>query len=312
MTEEVVSIVMVLEPNAELQPSQLTKLSMYLDAHFPYFEVLLIDNGTSLDIENLLSAGKAIRCLHTAKTHFKEEVYSIGIESAIGDYIVFLPSYIEDYSIINESISLICNSSAPTYIIGQQSQKTPKSVLRAFSYKVLLYLSGVRYSAYSSDFRVLNRTHVNLVLNNTLSSSFLFFRIARVGFKPKYIEEKNRRVLNESMFSSIHKFLRLLIDNSNKPLRAVSIIGLTLSILLLFSSLFSFIVLPGNQKIIFFAFFMVSSFLFIGFAIIGEYIFRLQNLIEQKQKDFIVFESLGNKAIETTDLNIEFEGGNNE
>jgi len=287
--ETFVSIVLILEDwNTTFSP-YLTDLSHYLDQRYSDYEIVIIDQNIKpfplVLQKELLKNISAVRWIKLAFPVDMDVALSAGIENAIGDFVLLLRPSIDPIDIIDDMIQ----ESATGYDIMVGVAEHPRTVGYKIARKIgnaVLHSINYHIPKNATPVRCLSRRAINTVLRTGQLSHQFFIKIANTGYPTKnysYLLLNPESLEKRTLFSGIAQSLQLMVFNSTKPLRWISMLGVLGSFFAFIFALYSIVVnifknnvTEGWTSMVFFTSFLFMI-LFIILAFLGEYMARLLN-----------------------------------
>ena len=286
-----VSATAVLQNNADVLVEFVHDLSNVLQQHYSNYEILLIDNGsvdqTSYLVRELLNKVPCVRYLPLTRRVEGEMAVQVGLDAAIGDYVVNLNP---DYDPPAELVSMINQSRLGTdVVIGVDQQPDRRGIVYRTLQKIFVILCqrllNVNFVEGTTGFRVLTRHAVNSLVNVRQRRRFFAILTTDIGLTTSlHIYSRISRSgkwKNRSLPQAILSELSALVHNSITPLRMATGLGLVGSLLSLAYSfdtigiyLFKSDVMPGWTTLSL----LISglfAMMFLILAFMGEYVGRL-------------------------------------
>lgn len=315
--ETFVSAVLVLDSvNINDFKSYLEELQDYLDQLYSDYEIVIIDqnntNISSILQKELLEAIPSIRWIKLAFPVEMDVALSAGIENAIGDYVVLLRPTVDPIEIIEGMIK--GNSNGYDVIIGiaRRPRTLGYRIVRKLGNKIL-HSINYHIPKNATPVRSLSRRAINMILCVGQINHQFFVRVSNTGYLTKNYEYellKSNRLKKTNLFSGIKQTAKLMIFNSTKPLRWMSIVGLVGSFSAFMFTLYSIVinliknnVIEGWTSIVFFSSFLFMI-LFIILAFLGEYMARLLNETGKQKSYYISSEETSTVMLETDRFNV--------
>jgi dolichol-phosphate mannosyltransferase/undecaprenyl-phosphate 4-deoxy-4-formamido-L-arabinose transferase len=267
---------------------ELTKrIKQVMDSNNYNFEILFIDDGSS-NPETLNTMKKvqndteaSITIITFFKNAGQQAAILAGINNAKGSFLITMDGDLEHRP--EDLASMIDKQKVEDYdvVFGNFKEKTHGPIKKFFSYiytsierNILKYPEGTKRSA----FWIMKREVGSEVLKfNTLnpSLSVLIIKVTNHIGSAEIVQGK--RSEGESAYT-VSKLIflasSLFINNSGLFLRSYFVFGLLLLISSVLLFLFDFIASSWLKTLVF-------SFIFFGFFIIGEYLFRIIQNIER-------------------------------
>lgn len=315
--ETFVSIVLILDDidnnNFEIY---LKKLQLHLDKRYSDCEIIIIDQNNKLfspaSKENLLMSISSVRWISLAFPVEMDVALGAGIENAIGDFVLLLRPTIDPIEIIEDMVNESMQGSDVIIGIAEHPRTIGYKIARKLSNKVL-HSIDYHIPKNATPVRCLSRRAINTVLRTGQLNHQFFIKVANTGYPTKNYHYKllNADSLKKrTLLSGIGQSMQLMIFNSTKPLRWISLLGVLGSLSAFIFAIYSIIVnivkhdvVEGWTSMVF-----ISSFLFIILFIIlvflGEYIARLLNENSNKRSYYIANEETSSIMLETDRLNV--------
>jgi glycosyltransferase involved in cell wall biosynthesis len=286
-----ISAVSVIHNDAAVLPAFLEEVSAALAQHYANYEVLLVDNGSTDEtdqvVQQLLERHKCIRCLRLTRLREDEIALMAGLDAAIGDYVVTLHP---DFDPPAEIARLVerCRDGADLVLGVDRHPPASHPLYRllrgsylALSRRMLRFQIVVG----TTGLRAMSRQAVNALVKVRLRRRYFAIIAADVGLITEVhpyerISRSGRRPLRR-LLMAIRIGLSVIVHNSIAPLRMASVIGLLGSFLSLLYSLYVVAiylfkpdVMPGWTTL---SLVMSGLFgaMFVMLALMGEYLGRL-------------------------------------
>jgi len=294
--------------------SYLEKTISVLNSHFPNYELLLIDDGsTDHTVSRCLSyikSNKNIRLISFSRNYGHEIASTAGFDYAEGDYVILMdtdlqhpPELIPD--MVTKALhgyDVVCASR-----LNREHESWLKKITANLFYRFSRKMTGFDIKSDQGNFRLLSRKVVDSLKKMKESNRHLIMLFAYVGYKTASISYHcPPRALGTSKYN-LRKLIQLSLDSiigfSARPLRTMSFLSVFISFVMmcyagfiLIEKLFSHQQLADGMASIIFLISGLFSVLFLFLAIISEYISRI--LIETKNrplynvKQEITYESI--------------------
>ena len=280
-----------------------------LDAAGIRHEFVFVDDGSSDDTwKNLCAAAKAnpcVRAVRLTRCFGKEAAIYAGLEAAAGDCSVVIDC---DMQHPPEKIPEMWRLWREGYEIieGVKRERGHESALHKFSahmfYNMISNASGVDMSR-SSDFKLLDRKAVLVLLNMPERNTFFRALSAWVGFRSTQVEfEVQPRTAGETKWKPM-KLFSYAVSNitsfTSAPLYMVIFLGVIMliaAIVLGIEALHSYITgiaFEGFTTVILLLLF-IGSILMISLGIIGYYISKIYEEVKRRPR-YVVEETLGQR-----------------
>lgn len=257
----------------------------YLDSRYIDYEIVIIENQLNArlrkELKTLLSQVKSTRFIELAFEIDYEKTVAAGLENCIGDYVIVFNLQRDPLDTIAQMIKLSQDKNEVIVGISRNTRST-------LSYKFIrplvrkaLYAVGYNIPQNATSLRCLSRSAVNSTTRARNYHHQIFIRIANCGFEtyqmPYTVINSQKKNLTSAVFSTF----RIMIFNSTKPLRWMSMLGMFGCLVSLIFATYSFIVHFVNNNVAdgWSSIVIIISFLFmILFTILsffGEYLGRI-------------------------------------
>lgn len=310
-TESFLSIVI---PLKKLNKNKFIKLHALIESKFSDYEILLItDDETEsyTEIDTLLHNYSSIRNIHLSGSVDADIKYGAACENSVGDFVLLFNLDSDPVDVIIPMYEKCCEGCDIVIGVAPQSRTlTYKVVRKLFNF----ILKGIEYSVpeHSTELRCLSRRAVNAITRTGRFHHKFYMRIQKSGYKQESfrynIDPDFNEIKNISTMSS--KLIGLLVFNSTRPLRWMSMAGCFGSLLAFVYATYSVVthlisghVADGWTTIILF----MSSLFMILFTILsfmGEYIIRLLDDKSDKDDYSIVYEKNSFVMINSDRVNV--------
>lgn len=271
------------------------------DANIPY-ELIFIDDGSrdSTWEKIALSSEKVpgVRGIHFSRNFGKEAAIMAGLTESVGDCCVVIDcdlqhppeKIVEMYRLWEQGYEII---------EGQKSSRGTEGKLHTFAaktfYSLISSATGIDM-ANASDFKLLDRKAVNVLINMQEKNAFFRALSSWIGFKTTRVEFDVRdREAGESKWST-RSLIKYAITNissfSTAPMQIVTVLGVIMFVLSLILGSVSLIqklcgqALEGFTTVILILLFS-SSIIMISLGIIGYYIAKIYEEIKGRPRYII-------------------------
>ena len=283
-----VSIVLIVKNQTEQLINYLEQLSPYMDERYSDYEIVIIDQNSADGIESKLAKAlleyQSIRHIRLVHEVSSDVALAAGLENAIGDFVVNL-------NIDSDSVELI-SSLVERGLEGNDIVICVSKKVTSFWYKNIRKLTagfiktvGYNLPCNSTGTFCFSRRSVNTLTESGRFYCKLYMRIANIGYTPCpfVCDDFIANVHKKSLVKGIKETVHHMVFNSTKPLRWMSVLGMSASFIAMIFSLYSIIinlfkdqVAPGWTTTIFFMS-TLFALLFIMVSFFGEYLARLLN-----------------------------------
>ena len=294
----------------------LKELQLYLDQRYSDYEIIIIDQNSKLFPvsvkENILKTISSIRWISLSFPVAMDVALGAGIENAIGDLVLLLRPNIDPIKIIENMIEESSRGYDVIIGIAERPRTMGYKIARTLSNK-LLHSINYHIPKNATPVRCLSRRAINTILRTGNLNHQFFIKVANTGYPEKNYnyELLNRDVLKKrTLLSGISQSMQLMIFNSTKPLRWVSLLGILGSLSALIFAIYSIVVniikndvIEGWTSMVFFSSFLFMI-LFIILAFLGEYIARLLNENSNQKNYYISNEETSTILLEADRFNV--------
>ena len=273
------------------------------------YEIIFVNDGSkdkTLDIlEDIAKKDKNVKIISFSRNFGHQAAVTAGIKYVTGDAIVIMDADLQDPpELIPEMLKLWEQGNEVIY--GKRKKRKGESAFKLLTakmfYKTLNALSDVEIPRDTGDFRLVDRTVIDVVNNMPEHNKFLRGLFSWVGFNQiPYEYERQERVAGKTKYP-LKKMLKLASDGiisfSTKPLKLVGGLGtfaIVFSVIILIYSLLSFIfkwnnLTPGWTSIMV-AITFFSGVILISLWMIGEYIARIYDETKERPQ-YIIKEKI--------------------
>lgn len=315
--ETFVSVVLILDDvDSSSFEAYLKKLQKYLEQRYSDYEIVIIDQDKkyiSYSKQNeLLELIPSIRWIKLAFPVEQDVALSAGIENAIGDFVLLLRPTIDPVEIISAMIEESSEGCDVIIGIAEQPRSLGYKIVRKLSNKVLKSIN-YHIPKNSTPVRCLSRRAINTILKTGQLNHQFFIKVANTGYPTKNYEYTllNLDTLKKkTLLSGIEQSLKLMVFNSTKPLRWISVLGILGSLSAFVFAFYSIVinfmkddVIQGWTSMVFFSSFLFMI-LFIILAFLGEYLARLLNESSNQKSYDISSEETSSVMLETDRFNV--------
>lgn len=271
------------------------------------FEILFVDDGSRDRTWEIITAASAknsmVRGVHFSRNFGKEAAIMAGLEQAKGDCCVVIDC---DLQHPPEKIMEMYRLWEQGYEIieGQKSSRGTEGKLHAFAakafYSVISAATGFDM-ANASDFKLLDRKAVNVLINMREKNAFFRALSSWIGFKTTSVEfDVQDREAGESKWST-RSLVKYAINNissfSTAPMQLVTVLGVIMFVVSVVLGGIALIqkicgqALEGFTTVILIQLFS-SSVVMISLGILGYYIAKIYEEIKGRPR-FIIADTCG-------------------
>ncbi len=300
------------------------EVSRVLQENYRYYEILLVDNGASLlggvtdQIEALQKRTPNIRHIKLSRAYEEEIVFSAALDHGIGDFVVLMDLNRDPPSLIPQLVETC--ASGHDAVIGSYDKRRETGWLdrlgsRLF-YRLSTAMTGYRIDPQAGNFRVLSRRLVNSITRIKSKNRYIKYLMEYVGYSHASVQYKriNRsgRPARRGLLQSLGLAVSVIVSNSDRPLRFVSLLGLGAAFLNLLYGVFVIVVtalqnvLQGVSVAQGWAstnLFTAGMFflLFLMLAVLAEYVLKILNESRERPLYHVAYETTSTVVEEQRD-----------
>ncbi len=279
---------------APLAEKLIKTLEKYTD-----YEILFIDDGstdqTLSRIQKLSDQNPHIKYMSFSRNFGHQKALKAGLDHASGDCAISMDADLQHPpELIDRMIEKWDQGYEVVCAIRQETKDLPpfKRKSAALFYKLLNLISSIDLKSGAADFRLMDRSVVDVFKGFNEHHLFLRGLVSWMGFKECFIEyAPNNRLSGRSKYS-VKKMCLFALDGltsfSVKPLHLATILGLIVSLLAFLYAIFALVAKFVANRVVSGWTSVLISVLFIGgiqllmLGIIGEYLGKL--FIESKKR----------------------------
>jgi len=310
-----VSVVAVIDNAEELIEDYVSKLYSHLNENFVDYEIVLIDQSSTDKTQELLARLfhkiPSIRYILLSTNVHHDVALAAGLENAIGDFVIL---HSIKYDPVDCIVELVKHGISGYDIVIGSSEKNMTcgyKIIRPWIQWILKYI-GYDLPKNATDLRCLSRRAVNAVTQTGRFHHQLYVRINKTGYP--YINYRYTQLSQpnqtRSLVGGIRQALRLLVFNSTKPLRWMSTLGISGSLLAFIFAVYSILIrffkdniIEGWTTMILFTS-LLFMILFVILAFLGEYLGRLLDDRSEQNDYSVVFEKNSSVMLDENRANV--------
>ena len=272
-------------------------------------ELIFVDDGSKdRTWETILAASQQhpqVRGLHFSRNFGKESAIIAGLTESVGDCCAVLDcdlqhppeKLIEMYHLWEQGYEVI---------EGHKSDRGEEGAVHGFAAKIFYSIISTATGfdmANSSDFKLLDRKAVNVLINMRERNAFFRAMSSWIGFRTATVEfEVQEREAGESKWST-RSLVKYAVNNissfSTAPMQIVTILGSIMFVVSLILGIISLSQKISGQAVegfttVILLLLFSSSIIMISLGIIGFYIARIYEEIKGRPR-YIISQQCGNK-----------------
>ncbi len=217
----------------------LPKLKVTLHGLTDHWEVIVVDDGSSdntADLMAMFSREPGIRYLQLSRNFGKEAALTAGIEAAGGDAVVLMDADLQHPpELLKQMVARWQAGVDMIYAVreSREDERLGKRIGTKLFYSLLRSESGVQVPPHAGDFRLMDRTVVDALMQLPERDRFMKGLYAWVGFRSEALPFMPESRLSGKSHFSAWRLIRLamagLMSFTTWPLRAVSVVGFVIS-----------------------------------------------------------------------------------
>ena len=284
------------------------------------FNYLFVNDGSKDNtlqiLRSLAKQYDKVKYISFSKNFGKEAAMFAGLENSRGDYVIIMDADLQHPpALIPQMTDAILegHDCCAAYRTTRKGEACFRSFLSKSFYKLNNRLSNVELPYGAVDFRIMSRQMVDAIINLPETLRFSKGIFSWIGFDTKWIPYENvERTIGTTKWSLKGLFF-YAIDGiasfSVAPLRLVSIMGASISVIAFIYALIIFIKTlcfgidaPGYASLIIIVLFL-GGIIELSLGIIGEYIARI--FIESKGRPIYISKESNIEHIGRKDMNDE-------
>jgi polyisoprenyl-phosphate glycosyltransferase len=272
-------------------------------SRYPAYEILLVDDGSADNtleiIQRISGQNEKVKYLSFSRNFGHQMALKAGLDHATGDCVICMDADLQHPpELIDQMIGKWKEGYDVVYTVREDGTNVPflkKGTARLF-YTFINRISNIKLDRGVADFRLLDRSVVEVFREINESSLFIRGMVSWVGFKQCAIKYRpENRFSGESKYS-YGKMVSFALDGitsfSVKPLHLATLFGMTVSLLSFLYGLFAIFMSFFTDRVISGWTSVIVSVLFIGglqllmLGILGEYLGKL--FIESKKRPIYI------------------------
>ena len=235
-SDGIVSVVAYLCDDSELLRDFVARTEAVLEANFPHFELILLDDRsadrTPQIVGELLARHAGLRSIRLARRSGEEVAAAAGLDAAIGDSVVFMRARFDPPEAIADTIDLVNREGGS--VLGVTDAPSDRGWLfrscRRFFYRIVGLLHRAHIPHDSTGFCALSRAVVNTIARTRSKNRHLRLLACTLGYPVTRFRYELVRPIppqrRRSLPGAFQDALRILVSSSQTPLRLVSALGI--------------------------------------------------------------------------------------
>ncbi len=317
-TETFISAILLMESRHIDLQKIIRQLSAFLSRQYSDHEIILADISPVLNhdfpLEPLLEDLPSLRYLRLVSTLSSDAALATSIENTIGDYVIIFDAINDPIEIIKSAVDLCAAGNDVVIGVAAYQQTMLYRLARPFIGWVLRIID-YRLPKNATNFRCLSRAAVNAVTSIGRFHQQFYVRISNLSYKAVILPYTLKSDAKpRTIWQAIRKSTQLLIFNSTRPLRWISALGFSGSMLAFLFALYSIVirfarngVVEGWTSMVLFMS-ILNMIMFLILAIMGEYLIRILDEQSEKQDYAIAYEKHSAVMLDKNRYNVMVEG----
>jgi dolichol-phosphate mannosyltransferase len=269
------------------------------------FEVVFVDDGskddTLLELRKVQNIDSRIKIVKMTRNFGEFRAIVAGMSQATGEAIAVMSADLQDPpSLIPEMITSWQKGNPVTLAVRKKREESAlKNWFADTYYKIVRKWVEPNYPKRGFDFFLIDRAVAQKLVAMQEKNSSIYIQLIWLGYTPKTIEYTRRQREEGKSMWSFRKRFDLFLDTfvvfSHKPIRAISVMGLFISLLGFIMAIVFIVqwcteqIVPGWTSLMV-VLLLLSGFQMIMLGVIGEYVWR--NLAETRKRPLYVIEKV--------------------
>jgi glycosyltransferase involved in cell wall biosynthesis len=305
--DTLITLATVVQNDADIVTSALEEILVILQKEYHYYELLVIDNGSSDGthalIQDLQKRFSHIRLLVLSRSYSLEIAFAAALENSIGDYVVLLDINYDPPIMVPKLVAKALEGN--DVVIAERQDRSQNAwyqrpLITGF-YRLTSRILGYPFSPNASYFRVFSRRTVNSITQIRNKHRYLKYFSAMVGFKHASlaytrINRSPHRPTHEPFWHMLYLASDIILSHSSAPLRLAALMGLLASLANVVFLIYVFLVVIFKRHVaegwistsvmnatMFFLVFLIL-------AVMSEYIARILNESKDQPLYFLAEE----------------------
>lgn len=311
--DSLVSVIAPINNDEDIIDEFLAETLDVLRRNFTYFEVIVVDDGSSEASDSrlraILSRHEGVRLIRLSRRFGEDVAISAGLESAIGDYVVVLMPRTDPPSVIPEFVTRCIEGHDIAFGIRRQQEKLSLwyRFLSDLFHRYCQRFLDLDIPPNASQMKCFSRRALNALLRINDPSRYLRVFSSVVGFKRIAIQhdriQRGEPRSSRGIVSSIGVAIGIVFENSAHPLRVVTWLGIFAAfanilymVYIVAVYIFKEDIMPGWTTI---SLQNAAQFCFITaiLAALAEYVGRIMSRLQDRPRYFVMEEYEGTRNL---------------
>lgn len=236
-----VSVIVPLQDDADILEAVARELIDVVRATWQNYEIIFVDDGsrdgTSAAVASLLRQHECLRFLRLSRPFGVEVAISAGLDTAIGDVVVVLDPACDPPALVPKMVDEARRVGGIVFGLRTQprSESWTYALGRRLFSRVMHRLVGIDLPPNATMFTAMTRQAMNAVTQIKDRSRAVRVFGSLTGFPHEFVKytpvERRSRPRTKGIGEGLERGISLAVTNSMKPLRVVSLLGLTMALL---------------------------------------------------------------------------------
>lgn len=313
-SESFVSVVIAISGHLSDIYNPLSNLATELDELYNDYELVVIAPGldsTNAEAEDrVLKHIPCVRIIQISSPVFHDVALAAGLESAIGDFVVLWNPLADPVEVVTQSVDRCRDGTDVVIGVSNHARSLGYRMLRRLM-NVVLHTIDYDIPSNSTGLRCLSRRAVNAVTRIGRFHHQFYLRIHKTGYPAgSLVYTPIKESEGAGVVKSLRRLMHLVVFNSSKPLRWMSVLGFGGSVAgFLFACysvlvhIFSGLVVEGwTTTILIICSLSIVQFLMMSFF--GEYLGRLLDENSAQADYAVVYERISDVMVNTDRVNV--------
>ncbi|MDT5039100.1 MAG: polyisoprenyl-phosphate glycosyltransferase [Actinoplanes sp.] len=310
MPKPVLSVVVPMFNEEAVIPAFVDRLRPALDGLAVSYEVVAVDDGSADTTASLLfEQGREwpqLRLIKLRRNSGHQAALTAGLHRALGDWVVSIDADLQDPPETIADMLRLARDQGLDVVYGVRADRSTDTAFKRHTagayYAVMRRIVGGDLPAQAGDFRLLSRAVVDVLVRLPERTPVYRLLVPSLGFASGTVAyTRERRAAGQTKYP-VRKMVALAWDSaanfSAAPLRLATWLGVTAFVACLGLMVFGLVVwangtvIPGWTSL-FLAVLLLSAVQLICLGLLGEYVARIYQTVQNRPTFHIGFDSAG-------------------
>ena len=277
--------------------SYVEEVSVVLQDHYDYYELLLVDNGSSggvaARIETLQKRIPHVRLLRLSRSHVEDVVFGAALDHSIGDVVVLMDLHRDPPALISVLVdACVVGNDAALGTVDRLDLPFLRRCGALAGRRISRLMTGAWTDPRLTSFRALNRRVVNAVIKSGVRHRAFSDVLDHVGYTQARVEYtqidrgESGRQGHQGRPRSPRRGISSVLSSSTRPLRLAALLGIVASAVNLLNVVLAPRVPSANPGGA-----VLFLLLFVVLGLLSEYVARLLDQRSEGAPYHVVSES---------------------